>query len=953
MPLETSPTPSTGDPRPSDARTLDGTLDGVTDPGSEVGSAPDSIADLLREVAAAPARPLGSAAALERGEVVGDTFRIEDTLGAGGMGVVYLARDVELDRQVAIKVRSGAAHEGDIARMLREAKVMAQLSHPNVVTVYEVGTHGGQLFIAMEYVDAGSLRAWLKGQPRGWREIVDLFMQAGRGLAAAHALGLVHRDFKPDNVLVDRTGRARVADFGVARLAESAAPAADLRSLETSSLGERLTRTGATVGTPAYMAPEQFIGGEIGPAADQFAFCVSLHEALWGQRPYSGRDVNELIAAVALERVVTPKSGDVPTWVRRVVLRGLRAAPEDRWPTMDALVAALARDPAERRRRLVFAGAALVATSAGGWWAAEQGDVAPCSGTDAKIVEVWSPSRRQALADAFEATGLPHAAAARATVETALDDYTREWSGMAKEACEATRLRGEQSEALMDRRMSCLAERASALEGIVRVLVTGEHKVVDDASSLVATLPSLRRCEDTERLLEGVAPPDDPATAEAVSSLRARLSEYATLARARIARDAVGEIPALVAEAEATGYAPLVTEAIFVQAQLEDDRGDSAAAERDFDTALWQAIRIGHDELVPRIAIKLAFAIGYSRSDRDQGERLLRLAEATVDEDGSPEQRANIEAVRGAIALHAADYAAAETAYRARLTLEEELHGAEHPHVADALGTLAAMLDTLGRFDEAAGAYERAIGIAEGELGPDHPRVGTLVGDLAVHTSMKGDAVGSVPLFQRALAIEERALGVDAPALVSLLTNLAKSQMMVKDLDGAETTLARAVAIIEKADGPESIRDARLLEARSLLASRRERWQECFDLNDAARAAIERQLGPEHPSLATGLANGAHCLFELGRTDDSLARLRRALALREKADGERSEAVAQVLSLIAQTQAELGHHDEVVAACDRGIAILEELGRQESPHYERMVSERDAARAKVASRPRE
>jgi eukaryotic-like serine/threonine-protein kinase len=948
MPPESTEAPSSAEVLPSDAPTLDGTDSSHGEENTEPGSDVDSIAHLLREVAAAPERPLAPAAALKAGELVGESFRIEATIGAGGMGVVYRARDLELDRPVAIKVRSGTTRDGDIARMLREAKVMAQLSHPNIVTVYEVGTHGGpdRIFIAMEYVDAGSIRAWLKQAPRSWREIVDVFSQAGRGLAAAHALGLVHRDFKPDNVLVDRTGRARVADFGVARLAETGAPAADLHSLETSSLGERLTRTGASVGTPAYMAPEQFLGGEIGPAADQFAFCVSLHEALWGQRPFGGRDVNELIAAVALERVVTPKTGDVPTWVRRVVLRGLRAAPEDRWPSMHAVVAALARDPAERRRRLAFAGAALVATGAGGWWAAAPGTVAPCGGTDAKIAEVWSPERQDAVATAFAATGLPHADAARTTVERTLSEYTSAWSDMARDACEATRLRGEQSEALMDRRMGCLADRASALEGVVRVLVSGERKVVDSAAALVGSLPALARCEDTERLLDGVPPPEDPATADTVAGLRARLAEIAALARARIPRDAIGEIPELMAEAEATGYAPLVTEVLFVKAQLEEDTGVTEVAERDYDTALWQAVRIGHDELVPRIALKLAFLIGYSKSDRDQGERILRLAEATVHAEASPDMRPNLESVRGSIAFEAADLAAAEAAYRSRLALEEEIHPEAHTHVADALGTLGKVLDAKGAFEDAEAAFVRAIDIAEGSLGPEHPAVGSLVGDLAIHWMMVGDLEKAVPLLERALAIEERAVGPHAPALLHVLQSLARARTVTRDFDGAEALLARATAILEKAGAPESLKDARVLDARALLAMKRERWADCVELGDRAIGIFERQLGPEHPDLAVPLANGAHCLAELDRREDAISYVERALALREKAFGPRSEPVAEIMSVLADLHAHFSRSADVVAACDRGLEILEDLGRQKSRHYAHMVEKREEARSR-------
>jgi WD40 repeat protein/serine/threonine protein kinase len=284
-------------------------------------------------------------------------YTVIGTLGSGGMGVVYVAHDQQLGRRVALKLlRHANASEIARARLYREAQAMARLAHPNVVTVHEVGTYRGQVFLAMEFVGGANLRAWLRMHKRGWREIVATFIQAGEGLAAAHQAGIIHRDFKPDNVLVGDDGRVRVADFGLAHgldldLGEVTPEPSD-SGRQPVALDSPLTETGAIVGTPAYMAPEQHEGTGIDARCDQFSFCVALWEALYGKRPFPGSSVAELIAALKAGRMLMPADpGEVPPWLHRVILRGLAINPDNRWPSMSELLVALARDPRSVRRR--------------------------------------------------------------------------------------------------------------------------------------------------------------------------------------------------------------------------------------------------------------------------------------------------------------------------------------------------------------------------------------------------------------------------------------------------------------------------------------------------------------------------------------------------------------------------------------------------------------------------
>jgi CHASE2 domain-containing sensor protein/class 3 adenylate cyclase/predicted Ser/Thr protein kinase len=276
-------------------------------------------------------------------------YTIERVLGEGGMGAVYLAHDPELNRRVAIKLLHAAlsSHPEHKARFLREAQAMASVSHPNVVTVHDIFHAEDQLFVAMEYVEGSTLREWLR-TPRSTRQVLELFQKAGAGLAAAHAAGLIHRDFKPGNVLIGVDGSVRVSDFGLARLVDEApeTPMSGSAPEPGPLLAQELTQTGLALGTPGYMSPEQMLLKPIDGRSDQFSFCVALHEALYGRRPFAGKTLDELFVAVKERRFQTPRTRTrVPAWLHEVVRRGLSFSPEDRFPHMEALLQALARDP--------------------------------------------------------------------------------------------------------------------------------------------------------------------------------------------------------------------------------------------------------------------------------------------------------------------------------------------------------------------------------------------------------------------------------------------------------------------------------------------------------------------------------------------------------------------------------------------------------------------------------
>jgi hypothetical protein len=318
-------------------------------------------------IAGAPPSPARERGRVAAGAQVG-RYVIGELLGAGGMGEVYAADDPELARRVAVKLlrKDLRAAIGE-ARLQREAQAMARISHENVIAVYDVGTHEDQVFVAMELVTGQSLRGWLKERPRTIAEIVPVFAAAGRGLAAAHAAGFVHRDFKPDNVLVGRDGRVRVTDFGLARADGRHEQPPRGAALASPAIDEPLTMSGAVVGTPAYMAPEQHAGANVDARSDQFGFCVALYEALYDERPFAGKNLAELAREVGAGNVRPPGKGKgrrVPASLRAIVLRGLAVRPGDRFATMDELVAALGRDRTRVPRALAWVALVLAVIAA-------------------------------------------------------------------------------------------------------------------------------------------------------------------------------------------------------------------------------------------------------------------------------------------------------------------------------------------------------------------------------------------------------------------------------------------------------------------------------------------------------------------------------------------------------------------------------------------------------------
>ena len=830
---------------------------------------------------------------LQRGETV-HRYVVLYELGAGGMGVVYAAYDPELDRKVALKLLHADASSRGRTRLLREAKAIASLSHPNIVTVHDVGTYQGRVFVAMEFVDGVTLRQWLQSKPRTWREVVTTLRAAGRGLAAAHSADLVHRDFKPDNVMVERSGRVVVLDFGLARRAntrddepgepdDSRADAPDKASRVVTGVQEldmEITKTGALLGTPAYMAPEQHLSKPTDARTDQFAFCVVMWEAVYGMRPFRGHNAVTTAAHVLkgdLEE--PPRRSKVPAWLRKVMTRGLSVAPKDRYPDMRALLHELSRDRLSHRRRWgIFGGVSLAAVGtavAFGVYGEK-----PCTGAERRLAGVWDDARREQLRRAFLQTGLPYAATAYAGVESRLDEHTRAWTEMYREACEATHVRHEQSVELLDLRMGCLRGRREEVASLVDELAQADEAAVRNAVEAVSALDRLDRCEDLEVLAARVRPPRDPVVRQRVDALRDQLAD--AKAKEYAGRyDAALEIASEVATgARALDYGPLVAEAELRLGSVLERIGEFEAAERRLLEAIWKADASHHDEVSADAWVRLVWVTGVERIRPDQGHLWASFARSALDRLGRVELLdATLTHNVGGVLYRERRLDEALEHYREALLVQKKTLGPDDPVVAMTLNHIGNTLIEMARYDMARDYCERSLELRQRILGERHPKVAASLNNLGELTRKQGRPEDSLAYARQSLTI---VAGTGGPEeLVALrLEDLALGEL--QRWDELVTTQLRLLEIEMQQQGARHVGVVRTMIGIGDTELRRGRLEAALErYDDARRRAAEAELSEE---LARSLLGLARTHWQLGSAQQARARHREARALVSRID---------------------------------------------------------------------
>ncbi|HVZ89671.1 MAG TPA: protein kinase [Polyangia bacterium] len=752
--------------------------------------------------------------ALPRGTLVG-RYTVLTLVGHGGMGEVYAAYDPQLDRKVALKLlrtQRADTSRGE-ARLLREAQAIAQLSHPNVVTVYDVGTFDGRVFVAMEYVEGETLSSWLADRPRSRADILTVFLRAADGLAAAHAAGLVHRDFKPQNVLVGRDGSVRVTDFGLVRRLEAPEPAAEPAELCLDQAKDvSLTQTGELVGTPRYMAPEQFRRQPTDPRTDQFCFSVALYEALYDEHPFLGdTDAAQLMAQVTEGRVRPPSArATVPAWLRRIVLRGLAVSPSARWPSMAALTLALSRDPTRARRRAAVAGLALAGLLIAAA-AAERAHrpASLCKAGPSHLAGVWpvSPSgdgadqsRRQAARRAFLATNWPNAGETWDRAVAGLDRYVGRWLASYRDACEATQLRGEQSTETLDLRMGCLDERRNALKALTDVLVTADSAAVDKAVDAVNGLPDLAPCSEPKLLRIAEEPLLSPDARARAHELRRQAAIARVANDTGRTREATNRVEGLLAEARQLGDQPLLAELLVLDGEihLNSDIPELPAAL--LEEAFWVGMRARRDDVAAEAATLLIVWGVFEHRNAD-GERWAKLAEALLDRQGDDDSRTRAWLVQGRATLHEEDdLPLALRLVKQAIAIKRRVLPPDHPDIAASLMSEA---ETLHRMNDDAGALTFAVQaetIFVNAYGPNSPRLCWFWSNHGEYLLGLKRPEEAAALFRKVLATLPPSDPTSATFLAYPLTGLGRALLALGRGAEARPFLERALAIRERSE---------------------------------------------------------------------------------------------------------------------------------------------------------
>ncbi|MCB9749785.1 MAG: serine/threonine protein kinase [Myxococcales bacterium] len=870
-----------------------------------------------------------------------------EATGPGFGGGSYAAYDPELERKVALKLvipaARGSRHGQGSTRLLREAQALAKLNHPNVVTVHDVGAIENYVWLAMEYIEGETLSSWGQRARPSWREVVDVMTRAGLGLEAAHAAGLLHRDFKPDNVMIGRDGRVRVMDFGLARARayagdkdgeddeEEVDETESMSRSELGSLSLEITQAGSLLGTPAYMAPEQYCGLEVTAAADQFAFCVTMWELLYGARPFSGDSIVKLAAAAASGAPRAPAGARVPGWLRRICERGLSPEPGDRFPSIAALLGAV--DSAQRRRRVgrrvavVLGAGSLVAGGFGLHELRERQQRAACEAAGATIEEVWGDARRDALREALLRSGASVAETTAQKVTPWLDRYAATWRAARVEACYA----GERDEQLSleeyGRARWCLEARRMEFSTLLEELSRGDTLATTNAVTAASSLQRAQPCLDRRLLQLREAPP--PAAREDVRAALSELSRASGLLVAGEYAAGLERAEAALARAEAISWAPLELDARLLVGRSYAHLGRYADAVDVARAVYLDAAKLSATELAFRAAVHVMETTGVHLERTEESLLWGQLAEVELARLGGDEdalRSARLLRGRGLIRYRAGEYDESRALLERARALRTQALGEHHPDVMSDTEDLANTLVAMGSYEEARALLERSVAVYEETYGAEHLQVAEALNNLGTVDIETGARAQARRSLTRALELRERALGSEHPSVADSLVNLAVVERGDRHNEAARALYERAITIYEATLGPEHPKLAVALNNLALTLGDAGAHDEAKALHERVLAIRERALGEGHPSIASAQYNLALVVLKTDGPEAGRRALERALALWEKALGAEHPHLAHPLTNLSELARDEGRVDEAVALAERAVTLRERAG---------------------------
>jgi len=873
-------------------------------------------------------------------------FLVLEGIGSGSMGVVYAAYDPELDRKVAVKLLNPALTQSSRestarARLIREAQAMARLSHPNVAAVYDVGTVAGQIFIAMEYIHGKTLKQWIRNAPkdRPWAEVVAAYIQAGLGLAAAHRAGITHRDFKPENALIDDDGRVRVLDFGLARteLGSSSVDLDETELLRSVDMTRsdfdslKLTRAGNLTGTPAYMAPEQLLRKPADARSDQYSFCIALYEALFGKRPFRGKTLATLKKQVILGKVPEPPAkARVPAWVFRILTRGLQVQPCERYPSMDALLTELSRDPSRNRRRVMFALTAAAGLVLGGYGYSitlgNQSQGPQCSDGSAQLTQVWGPAARQKIATAMATSGVSFAEDTWARVAPRLDQYTDAWADMRKDTCEATHVRGDQSDHLLDLRTACLNQRLGDLAQLTHLLASPTPDIVEHAVEAVDALAPIANCGDTEALLADRRTPPVSVAAQ-VEALEQQLRRIRMQMHTGQYVTGLAALEMLEPEVVAVSFPPLTAAQRHLSGQLKVRVGHYRVALDELEVAYYVSESCGEDGTRAQVTVELVELAG-KLARFETAHRWAKHAQALIDRIrggvGAGALQVQLLSVQGALAVAEGHLPRAHHLHGRALELAVAMYGEDDPRLATALSGLAMAYREQGDYPRALEYFNRVIRLRERSLGPGHPDVARAINSRGGVYYLQLDLERASSDMSRALELAEQALGPTHPSLSHILNSLGALEEDLGHDVQAHDHYQRALKLIEQSLGPTHPRAsmvhnnlATLWMVRGEPARARKHYERSL--------AIDLEVfGDRHPNLGYAHQNLGDVEVLERKNTAAVTHYQHALRLWEQAYGASHPLLAHPLTSLGDRAFASADHSAATQLYQRAVKIREQ-----------------------------